>query len=297
MEKYLVSSDDCMVLLALRDSRSLREAAKSLACDPGGLLRKVQRIADELDLVQKRQGKWTLTERGEALVAWTMESILSQRQLLEGESVVRFAAPTWFAERVLIPRVSDLPLETGRRPMVEFIVPGQGFELALMEGKCDYAVACHPPESPVIAHRQVRAERWVVVASPQFLHASGLVSRLSAGVKKREVTLTELLGLSFVRHSALNPEQFFSSEQVSATTLTVDNLAGVRAAVVNGLGWSFVPFALVAEEVRAHRLVEVRHPISMDRKVCVWWLRNSVRGRIKVSQVSAWIERACSALE
>ena len=284
MERFPVDPADCLIVLAIHGTGSLREAARSLDCDPGGLLRKVQRIADDHALLQKVNGKWAATERGLAAMAWAQESIQQQKRHLMSERTVRIAATTWFAEGVLIPQSTKAAKYLGPGKL-QFSVPANGFEKALIAGDCDFVVVCHPPENPVIAHRQLGAEPWSVIVAPGLLPVA------------RPNRLEQLFDAPYVRHSDLNPEALIpkGSPALKYAPVQVDNLIGVRSAVVNKLGWSIVPTALVIDDLRLGRLHAIDPDVEMSRKVCVWWLRSSAR-RKSTADLCEWVEAACTEI-
>lgn len=285
MDRYALSSDDCLVLLAIRKSRTLREAARLLGCDPGGLLRKVQRIASEHDVLKKNQGRWQLTEKGCALVGWTQETILTQKQLLRSEGILRIASTSWFAERVLIPATTALRGQF-QNDEIQYSVPPGSFDAALVEGDCDFVVACHPPESPLVAHRRICPERWSLIVPASLL-----------GRRSRKILPADLSSLPFVRHCDLNPAAlipFRNAVKIEAV-ISADNLIGIRAALLSGHGWSYVPTALVRREVEAGLVVEVEAEGRSDRNVCLWWLRGSAPARRAIA-VEQWLRKACAEL-
>ncbi len=286
MNQYAVSSDDCLVLLAIRNSNSLREAARRLDCDPGGLLRKVQRLAGHHDVLQKSRGKWLLTDKGLGLVAWTQETIQSQKKILLEKSVVRIASSSWFAERVLIPAAANLK-NSMKNTKLELSVPEAGFEKALLAGDCDFVIACHPPENPAIGHKRVAPERWALVVSASLAkkHFSG-----------KKVSLVHLASLPFIRHHGINPFSLLPplTSEDSLSFVSMDNLIGVRAAVVNGMGWSFVPVALLNAEIDSGRVLTMEGGATMDRNVCLWWLRSSLESKKKVALMEDWLRRSCA---
>ena len=127
MQLYPISPEDCLVLSAFSRSSSLREAARLLGCDPAGLQRKVQRIADDHACLRKVDGRWALTAKGQSLVAWADESVRSQTALLQSKSLLRLSSTAWVAEQLLIPA---LPALAKKFPdsRFSFTVPDRGFE-------------------------------------------------------------------------------------------------------------------------------------------------------------------------
>lgn len=287
MNKYMIAPDDCLILVALQQSSTLRGAAEWLHCDAGGLLRKIQRIAKEHGLLAKTDGKWKLTQEGQAVAAWTQESILSQQEVLRSSIHLRIASTAWFAEQVLIPASHDLQKLFGGRAQIQYLTPDQGLEKSLLSGECDFVVACHAPENPSIAHKQLQPELWSLVMAPSRLKRSS-----------RSLTVEDLREIPLVRHRELNPAVFLSEElgYDPVVSLTFDNLIGVRSAVINGLGWSLVPKALVSDDLKLRRLIEVPVKIQMDRKVCVWWPRNSHSERKQHAAIYKWVSEAYSLI-
>lgn len=287
MNKYLVSPEDCLILVALQQNSSLRGAAQALNCDAGGLLRKVQRIADEHGLVSKVEGKWKLTQEGQALVAWTQESILSQHELMKSSVHLRIAATAWFAEQILIPASPSLQKAFDGRARIQYLTPDLGLEKSLLMGESDFVVACHAPENPSIAHKQLQTELWSLVVSADIV-----------GKSRKPLNLDFLKDIPLIRHRDMNPEVFLLEDMVSdpVEAMTADNLIGIRSAVMSGLGWSLVPTALVARELRQRNLVEIPCKIKMDRKVCVWWLRHSLHERKQHGLICKWVSEAYSVI-
>lgn len=283
MEKYPISPEDCLILLAVKESTSLREAARTLNCDPAGLLRKVQRLSKDYGLLQKIHGRWALTSQALPLVVWTQESILSQKKALRGERTLRIASTTWFAERVLIPHLNSFT-KSGDRTTFQFLVPDKNFEQTLMEGDCDFVVVCHPPENPAIGYKQILKEPWSVVVAPKLLSQ-----------KRGTLLLQDLHKIPFVRHKDVNPMALFPEDlnlEMSAS-LTIDNLVGIRSAVIHGLGWSFVPTALVGEELAKGELKQIGDRYELDRKICLWWLRGSFEGQKNLRTITSWVRHSC----
>lgn len=283
----MISPEDCLILVALQQNTSLRGAAESLGCDAGGLLRKVQRISDDHGLVSKVEGKWKLTQEGQALVAWTQESILSQHELLKASVHLRIASTAWFAEQILIPASGELQKAFGGKARIQYLTPAVGLEKSLIMGESDFVVACHAPENPSIAHKQLQSEAWSVVVSPELV-----------GKTRKTISMESLKDLPLIRHREMNPEVFLLEELEGepVEAMTIDNLIGIRSAVMSGLGWSLVPTALVVRELREKNLVEVPCKLKMDRKVCVWWLRHHLHERKQHGLICKWVSDAYAVI-
>lgn len=281
MENYLIPPDDCLLLKAFKDTQSLREAAILLQCDPAGLTRRVQHISSTYGLIQKVNNRWQLTSGGIDLVAWTEMSIQSQKKLILGKSSLRIASTMWLAEELLIPNFNKLK-KVLENLTFSFSVPNKGFEQSLIEGSVDFVITCHAPENPEIEHKKLGHEEWVIITPPSW------------GNKAK--TIESLRTLPFIRHSDLNTDLFIPeiSEDIQQTFISIDNLIGIRTAVIEGFGWSVVPRLLVEKSLKKQLLVEVPYSFSMtDRNVCLWWLRNRYDSRKISSKISSWLKEIC----
>jgi DNA-binding transcriptional LysR family regulator len=286
MERFLIPPDDCLILKAFKDSRSLREAASLLGCDPAGLARRVQQISNHYGFLQKVNNRWQLTSRGLDLVAWTESSIQAQKKILSAKSSVRIATTMWFSEEVLIPHLERLRTLLGENVSVSLSIPHKGFEASLIDGSVDYVIVCHPPENPEIEHKQIAEEKWVLIAPKSW----------QKELKVNGERIFELLKTRpFIRHSEMNLDLFISDlGELSDSGVMIDNLIGIRSAVCEGLGWSLVPQMLVHRYLKSDRLVEIPFEIpTHDRKVCVWWLRNRYETKRQATKIASWAKEVC----
>jgi DNA-binding transcriptional LysR family regulator len=257
METYLISPEDGLVVRAIHHTESLRHAAALLNCDPGGLFRKVKRIAEDHDLLCKRDGKWKLTPKGHSLLAWTEHSIQTQKRAIQAKTSLRIASTTWFSEQALIPRLKKIRAAIPGLAQVSISVPDGGFENGLKAGTVDLVLVCHAPYDPSIAYKKICPEEWVTITPPSY-------SKNLAYLKTKP----------FVHHNELNPSSILSIDFDQTPTVMLDHLVGVRSAVINGLGWSVVPRILVRSALKSKELVEVQSvKPSIQNQVCIWWLR------------------------
>lgn len=283
MNGFAIPPEYCLILKAFRDSDSLREAAVLLNCDPAGLARRVQAISRQHGLLQKVNNRWQLTARGLDLVAWVEHSIESQKAIVSAKSGLRIASTSWFGESKIIPHLHKLKAMIGDDTSVSVSVPDKGFEHALLGGAVDFVIVCHPPENPEIEHRQIAAEKWVVVAPKPW----------QKDLKGKDLSF--LKNRPFVRHADLNEDLFCPDLDIQEAGIVIDNLIGVRSAVKAGLGWSFVPEILVHQELQDGSLIKIPYEVPVrDRKVCLWWLRNRYDTKRFSGKLSTWIKEACS---
>lgn len=287
MEKFKISSQECQILLSLAKSSSLREAADLVDCDAGGLLRKVQQLASKFGVVQKVNRKWILTQDGEAIARWTQDSIKRQNELLGQNLTIRIASTTWFAESVLISSVEKLRKDIRNLEKVQVLIPEKKLEKSILDGDCDFVIVCHPPEDPSIAHSVVREEPWTLVVSKELAELHKL--------NTNSITLNDLQEIPFVHHLELNPETFLPKDfKIKYGIISTNSLIAARSAMINNLGWSYVPKGLVLSELKSKKLLPVKYNFKMDRKICIWWLRGGRQGKLYSSILKSWIESSCS---
>lgn len=284
-ENFLVSPEDCLILKAFKDSKSLREAASLLKADPAGLTRKVQHISNQYGFLQKVNNRWQVTARGMDMVAWVEASILSQRKTLLAKSTLRLASTTWFSEEMLIPNLQGLKNELAENMGVSLSVPRKEFELSLIDGSVDFVIVCHPPENPEVEHRVIGLEKWVLIAPKSW----------KSWIQSHEDNILESLQKKpLVRHSDINIDLFLPDlQQQAESEFQIGNLIGIRSAVTQGLGWSLVPRILVERHLKDQRLIEVPFEVPVkDRKICLWWLRNRHDSKRLSNKVAQWLKEA-----
>lgn len=268
MDFFEISSDDCILLKAFKESESLREAAKLLNTDPAGVARRAQQISNKYGFLAKVKNRWQLTPKGLDLVAWTESCILSQKKILSGCTQIRIASTMWFAEEYLIPNFKLIESTFGNLKKFSMLVMNTSFEATLIQGDADYAFACHAPETPEIAHKKIAREKWIIITpkewEAQFKH------------KSMSSIISELKTKPYIKHSDINLDTLFPKiGPLSDSNLTLNNLIGIRSAVKSGLGWSIVPAILARSYLKEGYLFEIYDESLMDHKhLCIWWNRN-----------------------
>src|SRR3712207_3659137 len=108
MDQFRIPTDDCLLVSAIGQSRSLREAARLLERDPSQLVRSIQRISSEHGLLMKIKGRWTPTEKGWRIIRWAADSIRTQEAVIEEEPRFRISTAMWMAEQILVPNLAHL---------------------------------------------------------------------------------------------------------------------------------------------------------------------------------------------
>jgi DNA-binding transcriptional LysR family regulator len=283
---FVIPPEDCLLALAFRDSTSLREAARRLHCDPATLVRKTKQAAHLHGLLQKIGGRWKLTSKGEKLVRWAEDSIAAQRMAAVEETYLRVATTMWLSERLLIPAFPELTKNFSSRAELHISTAQAGLEADLLAGRCEYVVACDIPSDPLVKFRRVLQENWIVAIPARW-----------ARDFSRGAFLPKLLASRpFVRHSGLHPEELLDlPTPVRYSPVSCDHLLGIRAAILHGHGWSFVPEILVRTELKNGTIAQLKLPVPLAGKnVTLWWLRTNALAVRHAAEVGAWLQKAGS---
>ncbi len=285
MSKFEIAPEDCLIALEFRDSSSLRDVAARLNCDPSALVRRVQRIAAEHGLLEKVKGRWVLTPKGHLLNRWTEDSLVSQKKLLDSKPQMRIGTSMWLAEQVVIPYYAGLHKATDNKYNWVVLTPHRSFEAELVEGTCDYIIACGAPIDPLISHKRILPEEWVLIAPKSWAKEFKKLSDAEL--------LEKLLEKPFVRHLDMNPQEFLNlSEELSNISVTVDNMIGIRSAVTKGYGWSVVPRLSVLKEMQTEELFEISYPKLKSLKqnhLSLWWLRSRKEPQHVAGSLQQWL--------
>lgn len=282
MKQFNISPDDCLLLKTIHETSSLREAASVLNCDPAGLTRRIQKLAQETGYIQKVGLRWKINSRGLDLVAWVSDALASQQRLLNSKQTLRIGANAWFAEEVLIPNLKQIKNHIDKNSRVDVLVPEKNLELSLIDGSLDFVIVCHPPENPEIEHKSLMPEDWVIVAPASWENE----------INKKTNALEYLRSKPLIRHLHMNLDLFLPElKDNSESDFGFDTLASVKTAVRNGLGWSLVPQFLVEYEKQKKTLFFIDYPIDIkDRKVCLWWLRNRSHHKRISLKLTSWLK-------
>lgn len=288
MVQYDIPPDDCLIALQFRESVSLREVANRIGVDPSALLRKVQRIAEEHELLEKIKGRWVLTTKGHLLNRWTEDSLISQKKILETKPHLRIGTTTWLAEQIVIPFFACLQAETEQKYQWTVRSPQRSFEAEIMEGTCDFVIACKAPIDPLIAYKRIAPEKWTLIAPLKWQKELQKISPPDL--------LTFLFSKNFVRHIDFKAEELLNTPDMNTNdTILVDNLIGVRSAVTAGYGWSLVPRFSVLKEIRCKELIELEVPQLKElnsNHLCLWWLRTRREPRKVAQHIQSWLEKS-----
>jgi DNA-binding transcriptional LysR family regulator len=274
--RFLISSQECELLLAFECKSNLQELSELFNKDISVLSRNLKSIAKKSDLLEKQHGRWVLTDKGKALNAWSREAMYSQRLSLERQKSLKIAATREFASRILLPQARGL---IGDEDIsVSIISSDAGIERLILAGQADFGFDCGRPYSPSIAFKRIVRERFVTIAAPIFIERSHIAD--FSNLKDKD-------HLRFMRNEGA---VWDLDVEASHYFGTFSDMASLREACKLGFGWAVIPYYAVKKELNEGSLVEVLGKEFADQKFGVWWLRER-------KNIAAWVERAAKWLE
>ena len=281
MMNFTIDSEHCLIIKALHESKSLREAANLLDMDPGQLTRKIQNIPAEHNLLQKAGNKWVLTDAGKRLALWVDEAINSQKELLEEKPVFRIACFTWLAEQMLIPGYQKLKTLSGNKFGWSINVAAGNLEQEIITGRAEFVITCHSPNDPLIAHKKFHPDPWLIVVPESWKKD---VSRL-----KGPEIVQFLHHRPFIRLSSTDPEHVLGFMPKTNSEFLSDGVIGVRTAVANNLGWSCLPSYSLTSYLNNKKIISLDYESATKGDLSVWWLRSRKDTVEHVKMISKWV--------
>lgn len=286
--EFLIDPDDCLLLLAIYQAESVKGAAFLLKKDPTVILRRVQRLALESDLVRKTGGIWKLTSKGQTIALWAKEAKESQLQALQAPSTLRIGASATFIERVICPFLGEKPFSDIARDFhIELLCPASGLEQGILRGELDIVFTCARPNDPQIRFRRGVPESWSVVCSKE----------MAAAVNKEKTPkekLSKILSLPYLRHKDVLPEELLSlNRDTIKCAYTFDLVSTIRSATISGLGWSLLPTSAVNDELRDKKLYDLGPSLDINLRkdfIGIWWLKENSSVTKYISPLADWMK-------
>ncbi len=273
--KFELSSTECEIVYQFERTQSLEELAIKLGKDISVVSRNIKAIAEKSSVFEKRNGRWSLTDKGLALNKWTEESIYSQRLVLNQQKSITVAATREFASRILLPKINDLTNES--EATVSIVSSDNGIERLLLSGQADFGFDCGRPTDPLIAHKTVARESFALVASKEFIKKNKI---------KHKSDLKDSDYLHFTR-SALYI--LGNDEGAKRSFGTFSDISTLREACKLGYGWSILPYYTVVSELKEGSLKIIPGHKSQAMMFGVWWVRER-------KSISPWVEKALTWL-
>ncbi|MGE0631415.1 MAG: substrate-binding domain-containing protein [Pseudobdellovibrionaceae bacterium] len=276
---YLLCSDDCELLLEFEACNSLTDLAQAMQRDHSVIARSLKRISESYPVVEKKAGKWILTEMGKRLNEHTRTMVFGQRAVLQSQSTLRIGTNREFSARILGP---DFRIFQELFPDTTLIVNSyeRGTEAALLAGQIDIGIDCDRPYDPEISYKLVIDEPIVAVASKNFIREH-----------KKEISSDQYWRLPHLLCERLHPDKILSKvdNQISVVA-KFNDIATARAACIKGSGWALLPSYSVKEELESGLLVRVDEKNYGKSKYGIFWPRRRTYLKEYCEKLEDWLQ-------
>jgi DNA-binding transcriptional LysR family regulator len=279
MQRFLISSEDLEVLLQFEVEPSVTAVAQAMQRDHSIVARSIKRIADKYPVVEKKSGRWALTEMGRRLNDMTRSSLEQQAGILNSRSLLSIGTNREFSAIVLAP---DLVKIQAVFPEVNLSVHSyeSGTEQALLAGIVDIGIDCDRPNDPEIAYKLITSEPIIVVAGGSFLKSY-----------RKDISGDNYWTLPHLLCDRLHPDKILmKSENQIQIAARFNDVASTRAACIAGLGWAILPRYAVADKLDDGSLEQIDSNLYGKSKYGVWWARRKGYLRPSVEKIILWLE-------
>jgi DNA-binding transcriptional LysR family regulator len=254
--KFLVSSEDCELLLALEKSESLMDLSDLMKRDVSVLSRRLNKIKSETQFLEKKNGSWLLTKEGRLLCDWAKRATNEQALILNRKNKIHLATTKEFASRILMPNWKKFKYEADQ---IEIITSDGNSESLLLNNLADIVIDCGTPYHPDIRFKKVTPEKMIIAASSEFIKKNGktLLGSDYIHFQRTDInSLQEDMGLK------LNPRFIFS------------DLSTLRSALIHQHGWSIIPYYVIKEDLQKKALIDLKITLSNPMSFGVWWKKD-----------------------
>jgi DNA-binding transcriptional LysR family regulator len=279
MNVFALTSDDALLLLEFEKSESIAEVAKTFQRDPSVISRSLKKLSETMPVLEKAQGKWIVTELGKKFNTWTTEAVSAQKSILNQRIQIKIGSTREFANRYLIQAISTL--FPNDKYDIHIITFDKDSESLLLNGQVDMVFDCGKPYDPQIAFKRPTEEKMSLIISPELK-------------KKFKIkTAKDLTEVSHIHYSRNNLAKIYSLTKDKANiTLTLNDIALVREAIINGLGWGMLPTYSVKKEFKSKLIHEVPqdcHWKLTTYKFGIWWNRDKTFLKAEIEKVVKWL--------
>lgn len=277
-DQFLLTSDECELLLAFEACPSLPLLAEELRRDHSVIARSLKRISEKCQVVEKKAGKWVLTAMGQQINAITRSTMTAQQSVLKQRATLRIGTNREFASRIL---ATDFASFQKFFPDTMLIINAyeHGTEEALLQNQIDIGIDCDRPYDPEIGYKLLVDEPIVAVATKAF-------------VKKYRGEIAEgrYMKLPHFLCDRLHPDKILAKADNQLNVIAKFNdIATTRAACTSGAGWALLPSYAIQAELEAGALVKIDEKAYGKSKYGVWWLRSRSYLKESSEKVSEWL--------
>lgn len=246
--------------IAVADTGSFTEAAKSLGRDASVISRRVSQLEQHLGvrLLSRTTRRVALTEVG-TLYHRRVQTLLDELAVasreasdvaLSPQGLLRVSVPVTFGRQWIAPL---LPAFIARHPLIRVDVRFSDRLVDVVADGFDVAIRVGVLRDSTLTARKIASYRSLLVAAPSYLARKG--------APKTPDDLAQHACLGFSGHADWPDWLMMKNGKRKAVRpkgpLVADNAEAVLMAAIAGTGIAFTPDWLAGPEVRAGRLVEV----------------------------------------
>ncbi len=277
--RFLLSADECELLLELEESRSLQTISEKLGRDHSVISRNLKRISEKAPVVEKKANRWVLTEVGKKFNESSRLMIATQSLLSQSQQSLRIGTNREFSARVIGPALKEL---MALFPYTQLTINSyeHGTEEALLKGQIDIGIDCDRPNDPEVGYKLILDEPIIAVCGKGFLKTH-----------KEKITNKNYLNLPYLLCERLHPDKILAKlENHSGMIAKFNDIATARAACVQNIGWSLLPRYAIQDELKANTLIQIDTSNYGKSKYGVWWSRNRSYLKGTVDKIGTWLE-------
>ncbi len=276
--RFLLSAEECELLLVFEETASLQKVAEVIGRDHSIVSRSLKRISEKLPVVDKKSGRWTLTEMGKQLNEASRAMLSVQSSLGQKQQTLRIGTNREFAARIMGPDLSTI-LQKFPNTILTINSYEGGTENALLKGQIDLSIDCDRPYNPEIAYKLIAEEPIVAICSKSFYKAH-----------QKKIANKDYLALPHLLCDRLHPDKILSKLEANAQVVAKFNdVATTRAACLQGIGWALLPSYAIKTELAAKSLIQIDPTFFGKSKYGIWWIRHRTYLKDSVDKLATWL--------
>ncbi|MDA8792101.1 LysR family transcriptional regulator [Bacteriovoracaceae bacterium] len=279
-DRMTLSKDESELLMAFEQAESIEKVANVLKKDPSGVSRQIKKITEVCDALEKKNGKWRITELGKKLNSITRNYIAQQNLTIHGKRLLRIGTNREFASRILATSFSRLQ---NSFPNFQFSLTTHenGTEESLINGEIDVSFDCGKPYDPIIGFKQIKSDEIVAVCAPDFY------KKYHVEIEKNKLNqIPHLLCVRLYPHLRSNQEEFHSNVIAS-----FNDIATTREVCLHSVGWALLPQYSVQKELKEEKLIKIKSHQWETTKYGVWWSRERFKDQSTILELQSFLEK------
>ncbi len=276
--KFLITAEESELLLLFEELEDVVAISEKIGKDQSGVSRAIKRLAEKVPVLEKRFGRWRITELGAELNTINRNMLQAHHALFKSQQRLRIGSNREFVTRILAPRIQELSAMLGDS-RIDLLSFESGIEQALKAGQIDFGFDCGRPVDPVISYKMTTPEPIAPFCSRAFLKRN-----------RTQVEQEDWSKLSHILCERLYPDRVMNlSQREWNVAAHVNDIGTARELCVQSSGWALLPCYAVQREVKNGDLIMMGKTIYSDEKYGVWWLRERKYMAPTIKNISEWI--------